>query len=113
MGRKACVVARSASIGKKMFERRGLVIEPDIRDLEAENRALRAELEEVSSRLAREAAHRAELEAALGHPDGGGDAGRPGDVYVFDDGDQVADDFDRFFASPDPHLDKVRGFLLD
>lgn len=95
-----------------MFGRPELVIEHGERDLEAENRALRAQLEEMSTRLAREAAHRAELEAALGELRVAGDRARD-NVYVFDDGDDSTDAFDRFFASPDPHLDKVRGFLLD
>lgn len=34
-------------------------------------------------------------------------------VYVFDDEDESRDAFDEFFATPDPHLEKVRGFLLD
>ena len=34
-------------------------------------------------------------------------------VYVFDDHDEGRAAFDEFFAKPDPHLDKVRGFLLD
>lgn len=34
-------------------------------------------------------------------------------VYVFDDHDETRVAFDEFFANPDPHLDKVRGFLLD
>ncbi len=34
-------------------------------------------------------------------------------VYVFDDQDETRVAFDEFFTNPDPHLDKVRGFLLD
>lgn len=34
-------------------------------------------------------------------------------VYVFDDHDETRVAFDEFFTNPDPHLDKVRGFLLD
>ncbi|MEM9653438.1 MAG: hypothetical protein AAGA65_15185 [Actinomycetota bacterium] len=34
-------------------------------------------------------------------------------VYVFDDQDETRVAFDEFFNEPDPHLDKVRGFLLD
>lgn len=34
-------------------------------------------------------------------------------VYVFDDHDESRVAFDEFFSNPDPHLDKVRGFLLD
>jgi DNA gyrase/topoisomerase IV subunit A len=36
-----------------------------------------------------------------------------GNKYVFDDEDAAMTAFDDFFATPDPHLDKVRGFLLD
>lgn len=38
--------------------------------------------------------------------------GRSDNVYVFDDGDSVGEAFDEFFAAPDPHLDKIRRFLL-
>jgi len=84
-------------------------------DLVAENRALRAQIDELGQRLVREAARRAELEAALDRH--GRRATSEGDglgnVYVFGDEDESTDAFDRFFATPDPHLDKVRGFLLD
>ena len=43
-----------------------------------------------------------------GAPDGQDDS-----LYVFDDEDASRAAFDEFFATPDPHLDKVRGFLLD
>ncbi|MGB5757921.1 MAG: hypothetical protein WBM50_13475 [Acidimicrobiales bacterium] len=36
-----------------------------------------------------------------------------GNVYVFDDEDASRVAFDEFFGAHDPHLDKVRGFLLD
>lgn len=44
---------------------------------------------------------------------GGRDRGPTGNVYVFDDQDAGRAAFDEFFTSPDPELDKVRGFLLD
>lgn len=42
-----------------------------------------------------------------------GPAAAADNVYVFDDGDESTAAFDAFFATPDPHLDKVRRFLLD
>lgn len=43
------------------------------------------------------------------------DPGEPAteNVYVFDDHDEAREAFDEFFSNPDPHLDKVRGWLLD
>jgi hypothetical protein len=108
-----------------MFGRPELVIDPGdgsgrespdpADDLAAENRALRARVDELGQRLVREAARRAELEAALDRPGRGAMPGGDGlgDVYVFADDDESTVAFDRFFATPDPHLDKVRGFLLD
>jgi hypothetical protein len=120
MGRKTCVVVRDASIGRRLFARADLVIEhDDDRGPEAEIRALRSRLEEVSSQLALAEARRAELEATLpaeadaeGDPDGDSDNDSD-NVYVFAVDDESTDAFDRFFTSPDPHLDKVRRFLLD
>ncbi len=34
-------------------------------------------------------------------------------VYVFEDDDASRSAFDDFFSAPDPHLEKVRQFLLD
>ena len=44
---------------------------------------------------------------------GGSVVGQDVDLYVFDEGDESGAAFDEFFAAPDPHLEKVRGFLLD
>lgn len=72
--------------------------------LEAEIELLRGELRLVSNRLAVEQANRAHARRRAGEAD---------NIYVFDDDDETRDAFDAFFAAPDPHLDKVRGFLLD
>lgn len=74
------------------------------RELEAEIEQLRDELRVANDRLEIE-----RTEAPRGFRRGG-DADN---IYVFDDEDDARDAFDAFFAAPDPHLDKVRGFLLD
>lgn len=100
-------------------------------DLETEVKRLRAEVRDLSGRLDGERAHRKVLERvvasasatarALELSDAGGEAimsfgpdgAGPDNVYVFGDDDASGAAFDKFFATPDPHQDKVRGFLLD
>lgn len=115
----------------------------DVTGLAAEVEQLRAELEAVSEELEIERAHRHILQRAVlrlrsvEETGGSGDDGdvlsldsdrpdkmpdnmpknmpenMPENMYVFDDEDASRAAFDEFFATPDPHLDKVRGFLLD
>jgi hypothetical protein len=97
----------------------------DVTDLATEVEALRAELEAVSAELDIERAHRNILHRTVlrlreGQSEVVNDAilegavlDEDGNIYVFDDEDASVDAFDEFFAAPDPHLDKVRGFLLD
>lgn len=73
------------------------------RKLEAEIEQLRDELQSANDKLEIE---RSDLR-------GRRRAGELDNIYVFDDDDDARDAFDAFFAAPDPHLDKVRGFLLD
>lgn len=106
-------------------------------NLEAQIEQLRAEVRDLSELLLAERAHRTVLQRAVGYATAraralerteGGDSvevlalGRPrgnsidrdsADLYVFDDEDEAGAAFDEFFATPDPHLEKVRGFLLD
>lgn len=90
-------------------------------DLEAEIAELQAEVRRLSDRLTEERAHRGVLQRAVGYATARAralDAERESasideNMYVFDDEDESRAAFDRFFAAPDPHLDKVRGFLLD
>ncbi len=105
-------------------------------ELVEEVEQLRSELSAVSEELDIERAHRSVLQRAVmrfrsvenlsvdelsidGRKVDGltVEADRPeviGDnVYVFDDEDASRAAFDEFFAAPDPHLEKVRGFLLD
>ncbi|MGI9598378.1 MAG: hypothetical protein ACR2QK_19595 [Acidimicrobiales bacterium] len=102
--------------------------------LEAEVQQLRGLLRDMSERLDAERAHRTVLQRAVGYatarvralerfelgqtveldPVGGLSDGKGGgNQYVFDDEDESRAAFDEFFAAPDPHLEKVRGFLLD
>ena len=101
------------------------------RELVAEIERLRNQVRELSDRLEDERTHRRLLERTVGHAtararafefadpeqaerllglDGVDDRGN---VYVFDDEDASRVAFDEFFGAHDPHLDKVRGFLLD
>ena len=96
------------------------------RELETENALLRARVAELTTRLDALAAERIELEARLSAA-GPGDrsSGRPA-LEVIDGGrldreregklegdDASAEAFEAFLSTPDPHLDKVRRFLLD
>lgn len=72
--------------------------------LEAEIEQLRGELQVVNDRLAVEQANGIDARRR---------AGEANNIYVFDDDDDAREAFDAFFGAPDPHLDKVRGFLLD
>ena len=85
-------------------------------ELHAEIRFLREELQMVTAELAAEKAKRRKRKRSKrGRTDTGDGISIESDenVYVFDDEDETRAAFDDFFSTPDPHLDKVRGFLLD
>ncbi len=98
---------------------------------------LRRELDDVTDRLIVSRLQRTELEKAVqtandrieeleatlegrvsalwadgDRADAGAELDDSDNVYVFDRNDSVGEAFDAFFAEPDPHLDKVRNFLL-
>lgn len=73
------------------------------RELHDEVRFLRNELQVMADRLA-------SAESMKQLPDL---RSNDENIYVFDEEDEVGAAFDDFFSTPDPHLDKVRGFLLD
>ncbi len=91
------------------------------RELEAEIERLRHQVRELSARLEDERVHRGMLERAVGYATAraralelaDGDIDGQENLYVFDDEDESGAAFDAFFGVNDPHLDKVRGFLLD
>lgn len=77
----------------------------------SQTRKLEAEIEQLRDEL-RSANDKLEIERSVDSR-GRRRAGEADNIYVFDDDDDARDAFDAFFAAPDPHLDKVRGFLLD
>ncbi len=85
------------------------------RELHAEIRSLRGELQAVTEELAAEKAGARSERSGDGITVCDDDHRPPADrnIYVFEDEDETGLAFDDFFAAPDPHLDKVRGFLLD
>lgn len=97
----------------------------EARELETENALLRARVAELTTRLDALAAERLELEARLAAAAAAGVERRPGgrpapDVVddasldqALDREDASSEAFEAFLSTPDPHLDKVRRFLLD
>ncbi len=81
-------------------------------DLHAEIKFLREELQMVTQELAAEKAKRRKRQRKS-DKNTRIETVSDENVYVFDDEDEVRVAFDDFFSTPDPHLDKVRGFLLD
>lgn len=85
----------------------------DVTDALETERQLKAELEQVVDETAEQVRR---FERSQAGPRAGLDLDsppNPDNVYVFDDEDESRVAFDEFFSAPDPHLEKVRGFLLD
>ncbi len=118
VGRKTLVAANTNTREHELIIDRSL-------GLQAEVDRLRAQLAGLAEQLMAERFRRNELEAVVqGWADAGIDrsvdpplaaspASSDGNVYVFEEQDDFRAAFDEFFTAPDPHLDKVRRFLLD
>lgn len=72
----------------------------------------------IATAMARAMERRQRPDGPQGEDDGraarlAADRARAANKYVFEDDDDSVVAFDEYFSTPDPHLEKLRGFLLD